>query len=113
RLPQAEMTNNNDPNNETSQQVLKRVIKTRERALERRGHLNALLTPTEIKLDCQLDDASSSLLEQAVDKLGLSHRAFHRILKMARTIADMQAVDAIQTAHISEAISYRRLDRNY
>ncbi|MEE9426274.1 MAG: ATP-dependent protease, partial [Methylococcales bacterium] len=113
RLPQAEMTNNNDPNNETSQQVLKRVIKTRERALERRGHLNALLTPTEIKRDCQLDDASSSLLEQAVDKLGLSHRAFHRILKMARTIADMQAVDAIQTAHISEAISYRRLDRQY
>jgi magnesium chelatase family protein len=52
-------------------------------------------------------------LEQAVDKLGLSHRAFHRILKMARTIADMQAVDAIQIAHISEAISYRRLDRNY
>ena len=113
RLPQAEMTNTNDTNNETSQQVLERVNKTRNRALKRRGHLNALLTPTEIKIDCQLDESSNKLLEQAIDKLGLSHRAFHRILKMARTIADMEAKDSIEITHISEAISYRRLDRNY
>jgi magnesium chelatase family protein len=113
RLPQAEMTSINDTNNETSQHILERVIATRKRALNRRGHLNARLTPTEIKLDCPLDETSSKLLEQAIDKLGLSHRAFHRILKMARTIADMQADDTIQATHISEAISYRRLDRQY
>ncbi len=113
RLPKTEMTSNNHIINETSQQVLERVIKTRQRALNRRGHLNAHLTPSQIKLDCQIDKASTSLLEQAIDKLGLSHRAFHRILKMARTIADMEAKDSIETTHISEAISYRRLDRNY
>jgi len=72
-----------------------------------------LLTPAEIKRDCQLDETGQRLLEQAVDKLGLSHRAFHRILKMARTIADMDAQTNIQPSHISEAISYRRLDRHY
>ena len=113
RLPQTEMTRSNDANNEPSKHVLERVITTRQRALDRRGRLNALLTPAEIKRDCQLDETGQRLLEQAVDKLGLSHRAFHRILKMARTIADMDAQTNIQPSHISEAISYRRLDRHY
>jgi magnesium chelatase family protein len=51
------------------------------------------------------------LLEQAIDKLGLSHRAYHRILKVARTIADLANIDNIGIAHLSEAIGYRRLDR--
>ena len=112
RLPQAEMTGDSRAN-EVSETVLKRVITSRQRALTRRNHLNALLTPSEIKLDCTLDATSNQLMEQAVDKLGLSHRAFHRILKMARTIADMDAQESINATHISEAISYRRLDRQY
>lgn len=113
RLPKAEMTGQNKDNTETSADILQRVKTTRQRSLSRRGHLNARLTPTQIKTDCAVDNDSQQLLEQAIDKLGLSHRAFHRILKIARTIADMDDKNAIETQHISEAISYRRLDRSY
>ena len=64
-----------------------------------------------IKKHCQIDTASRNLLESAIDKLGLSARAFNRILKIARTIADLQAEPNLQVDHISEAIQYRNLDR--
>ena len=60
---------------------------------------------------CKLSKQDADLLEQAIDKLGLSARAYHRILKVARTIADLAGEDQINTAHLSEAIGYRRLDR--
>ena len=59
---------------------------------------------------CRLDRLSSSLLEKSVTSLGLSARAYHRILKIARTIADMEESNAIESAHVAEAIQYRRLD---
>ena len=65
----------------------------------------------EIKQVCQLTEQGCQLLEQAMDKFGLSHRAYHRILKLARTIADLAGSKSIEMSHLSEAISYRKLDR--
>ncbi len=96
---------------ETSATVRERVIRARQLAVQRGGHANALLNPQQIKRFCVLDDKAQSLLERAVDKLGLSHRAYHRILKLARTIADLAGMESIQIAHVSEAVSYRKLDR--
>jgi magnesium chelatase family protein len=64
-----------------------------------------------IKRHCKLTDAGNELLDQAVSRLGLSHRAYHRILKVARSIADLAGADHIELPHLSEAIGYRRLDR--
>jgi len=75
-------------------------------------HCNAQMTNRHIKKFCCIDDASQRLLEMAIDKLGLSARAYTRILKVARTIADLAGEEAISSAHISEAIQYRSLDRN-
>jgi magnesium chelatase family protein len=72
---------------------------------------NAQMNSRHIKKYCKIDDASRSLLESAIDKLGLSARAFNRILKIARTIGDLEAKPKIQVDHISEAIQYRNLDR--
>jgi magnesium chelatase family protein len=70
------------------------------------------MTNRHIKKFCQIDEASQKLLELAIDKFGLSARAYTRILKVARTIADLECQENIQPAHLSEAIQYRSLDRN-
>ena len=69
------------------------------------------MSSRHIKKHCKIDPASRSILESAIDKLGLSARAFNRILKIARTIGDLEAKQDIQVDHISEAIQYRNLDR--
>ncbi len=89
----------------------KRVQAARDRQLSRCGKANHALGIREIENSCQLSAESARLLEQASQQLGLSARVYHRILKVARTIADLASVEAITTQHISEAISYRRLDR--
>ena len=98
---------------ETSATVRVRVVAARERQLQRAGKPNTALSAREIERYCRLSDADYRLLEQALEKLGLSPRAYHRILKVARTIADLAGSDAIQTAHLTEAISYRALDRRF
>jgi magnesium chelatase family protein len=96
---------------DSSAQVRRRVCAARERQLARAGRTNSALTPKEVERDCTLDDGGLRLMQQAMTRLALSARAYHRILKVARTIADLAGCDAIGLAHLSEAVNYRRLDR--
>ena len=100
---------------EDSEAIKARVNRAREvqrqRFAGRRIYSNAQMTSRHLKKYCQIGQSSKALLEQAIDKLGLSARAFTRILKIARTIADLEGVESIATHHISEAIQYRSLDR--
>jgi magnesium chelatase family protein len=100
---------------ESSETIRRRVAAARKiqaRRLSRtKIFCNARMSSRHIKKHCSVDDVSCRLLESAIDKLGLSARAYNRILKIARTIADLEKSDDIRTAHISEAIQYRNLDR--
>ncbi len=78
---------------------------------KRKVHCNSQMTPRDIKKYCVLDEVSQKLLEEAMNRLKLSARSYHRILKIGRTIADLAASENIKTAHIAEAVQYRRLDR--
>ncbi len=93
---------------ESSAVVRQRVIAARERQLERQGKENAHLSPDEIDRHCLPDSAGAALLKQAMQRLELSARAYHRILKVARTIADLAGAALIHGPHIAEAIHYRR-----
>ncbi len=100
---------------EDSEIIKGRVNRAREIQRQRFGakriYCNAQMTPRYLKKYCQIGEDSKGLLEQAIDKLGLSARAYTRILKIARTIADLESVEEITAQHISEAIQYRSLDR--
>ena len=98
-------------NEENSQTIQQRVETARQRQLQRSKVPNSHLTNRMVKQVCQLNNESRQLLQQASEKLGLSARAFQRILKVARTIADLADSDEIQVTHLGEAISYRSLDR--
>ncbi len=100
-----------DPAAEDSATVRQRVVAARERQQRRSGTANANLHNREVDVHCRLSDADAALLERAIEQLGLSTRAYHRILKVARTIADLAGAAEIGSAHLSEAIAYRRLDR--
>ena len=97
---------------ESSATIRVRVIDARNIALARSGKANSALTAKEVKQYCVLSEAGHQLLEKAMTKFGLSHRAYHRILKLALTIADLDHADHIAIKHLSEAISYRKLDRS-
>lgn len=97
---------------ETSAQIRARVIIARNIAFARCGKTNAALTAVEVKKYCTLSEQGHQLLEKAMDQFGLSHRAYHRILKLARTIADLANTEQIEIPHLSEAIAYRKLDRS-
>ncbi|NQZ53091.1 MAG: YifB family Mg chelatase-like AAA ATPase [Piscirickettsiaceae bacterium] len=99
-----------DEQEECSAEVRERVVAARERQMARMGKANYLLEHKELEVYCKLSDSNYQLLEQAISRLGLSARAYNRILKVARTIADLADSEHIQTSHLSEAISYRRLD---
>ena len=101
---------------ESSREIKRRVDQARNVQLERfkgmKIYCNAQMTNRHIKKYCQIDEASQKLLEVAIDKFGLSARAYTRILKVARTIADLEGQENIQPSHLSEAIQYSTLDRN-
>jgi magnesium chelatase family protein len=88
------------------------VRAARALAWRRQHKANAHLKPPEMDRHCRPDRAGLQLLEQAMQRFGLSHRAYHRILKVARTVADLAGSDAIEVRHLSEAIGYRCLDRS-
>lgn len=102
---------------ESSAAIRERVVEVRRLQRERYRSLpiltNSEMTNREIKQYCALDKECESLLELAFHKLGLSARASYRILRVARTIADLEGSDAIKVSHLSEAIQYRSLDRKY
>lgn len=97
-------------NAECSASIQARVEKARAIQLSRQSKANAALGSLEIEAYCQLDDAGLTLLKTAISRLNLSARAYHRILKVARTIADLAGEAAIKSAHIAEAVQYRRIE---
>lgn len=102
---------------ESSTEVRKRVLGARAIQAKRfpgsDGKTNALMTVREVKTYCAVSDPGKKLLEGAMKELHLSARGYHKILKIARTIADLAASDALDEAHVAEAIQYRTLDRNW
>ena len=100
---------------ESSRAIRQRVIKARERQNERLGkreiHCNALMSTQQTREICKLSDACQSLLNNAMERLGLSARAYERILRVSKTIADLDDSDEIEVEHLAEAIQYRSLDR--
>ena len=96
---------------DSSAAIRQRVEASRARQLARQGKTNSQLSAPELEQVCVLKEGDKHLLEQAISKLGLSTRAYHRVLKLARTLADMAGRDQLVTADITEALSYRTLDR--
>lgn len=99
------------PPAESSAAVAGRVADARQRQLDRAGKANAQLGPAEMRETCSLSDHDQRLLDTAADRLRLSARSVHRVLRVARTIADLGDSEGIVTAHLTEAIGYRRTDR--
>ncbi|GFR85550.1 magnesium chelatase [Elysia marginata] len=107
---------NDTPPSENSAEIRKRVSKSREMQTQRFSkdpsiHYNAQMNTRQIRSYCKIDSPSKTMLKSAMEKLNLSARAYDRILKTARTIADMEGNENIVSAHIGEAIQYRSLDR--
>ena len=102
---------------ETSAEIRKRIVKARKKQLQRlkrrKIYSNAQMGTKEVKKFCQVDEDGKELLEMAVNRLGFSARAYTRVLKVARTIADLSSEESIGPVHVSEAIQYRMLDKYF
>ena len=110
RLAQGELRPDAPPG-ESSAFVRERVVRAREVQSQRSRKSNAMLGQRETERICRLTPSDQALLERAIDALQLSARGTHRILRVARTIADLAGSDAIATGHLTEAIGYRSMDR--
>jgi len=112
-----ELSGDTPPETDSSTTIRNRVIAARERQTKRfageKIFCNAAMTPRMIRRHCRIDAASEQMLEQAMTRVGLSARAYDRILKVSRTIADLEGVEKIGSTHVSEAVGYRSLDRTY
>ena len=97
--------------------IRERVIGARaaqqKRFVEEKIYSNAAMTPRMIRRYCRIDPESEQMLERAMTRLGLSARAYDRILKVSRTIADLEGAEDIRSPHVAEAVGYRSLDRTY
>lgn len=101
---------------ESSEEMRAQVLRAREVQVKRfkasRGaHVNGLMSPRQIKTYCVLTGEAETVMEQAMDELQLSARAYHKVLKLARTIADLAGHDDIDAEDVAEAVQYRNLDR--
>jgi magnesium chelatase family protein len=96
---------------EASDVIRSRVARARARQLKRQGRPNVVLATREVDRHCAPDEDGARMLRQAISRLGLSARGYHRVLKVARTIADLEGARNIAAAHVAEAIQYRRFDR--
>ena len=110
-MPAEVLQHHNSGGEESSHTIQQRVTETYQRQFRRQGKANSRLTNKEIERYCRLGNEQTGLLELAIKQLGLSARAMHRILKVSRTIADMDGQDTISTEHLTEAITFRRLER--
>jgi len=99
----------NGPSGDNSATVAARVARARARQHERQQHPNARLDAASVEQHCPLEDGARQMLTQAIDRLHLSARAYHRILKVARTLADLADSDTLRREQIAEAVQYRRL----
>jgi magnesium chelatase family protein len=102
--------------NESSEEIRERVVKARDIQIERFKdyesiHSNAMMPAEMVKTVCEINEAGKNLLKKAMERLGLSARAYDRILKVSRTIADLAGSEEIKIEHLAEAIQYRSLDR--
>jgi magnesium chelatase family protein len=109
-VPYQELRGKND--GVTSAEVRARVQKARG-IQNRRGFYNSQIPARQVRHLCALDEAGERTLEMAVRRMGLSARAHDRILKVARTIADLASEERVSSKHLAEAVQYRSLDRNY
>ena len=108
-VPQEDLTRAAE--GEPSKAIRVRVASARARQLKRQGRPNATLATREVDKHCAPDAQGATLLKQAITRLGLSARGYHRVLKVARTIADLAGAKSVSAAHVAEAIQYRRFDR--
>jgi magnesium chelatase family protein len=102
---------------ESSKEIRERVNKARAQQLRRfhdkhKIYCNAHLGSKDIRKHCVIDEQSQSLLKTAIERFGLSARAYDKVLKVARTIADLEEKEDIRIEHVAEAIQYRSLDKN-
>jgi magnesium chelatase family protein len=110
RLPRG-MWANDDGKGESSSTIQKRVSICHQKQILRQGKANAQLGSAEVRTFCKLAKEDNEFLELAIEKLNLSTRAHHKILKISRTLADMEATENIERKHLIEALSYRAMDR--
>jgi magnesium chelatase family protein len=106
-----------DEKSEESAVIRERILSARRLQGQRLGafgiYCNAQMTPRTLRRFCRLDSESQKQMENAITRIGLSARAYDRILKVSRTIADLENSENIRAHHVSEAIQYRTLDRTY
>jgi len=110
-LPPGVMISQELSGQESSEQIQARILQARELQLLRQGKCNIELHTREIDLHCSLEENSRRLLDQIIEKFGFSARVFHRLLKVARTIADLAGSPSINTEHLSQSLTFRCLDK--
>lgn len=110
-LDQTELLKGNPAGTLTSEQIRQKVIHCQQLQFKRQQKLNGQLEPSEIDEFCPLGSAAKQLLTKALARLNLSARSYHRILKVSRTIADLEQSEQIQPKHISETLNYRKMER--